>query len=631
MSGGGHEQSSDDLEKQTSTPTPTPTSTSTSTPAPYRIVLSIYKHRHFVNCITFISILYTTITSLYLLKYMFANNDQTTLISVFNQDPILHLHPYNPASYTPNEAARSSYKFSPELGVSSLKSNSPNYHFLWSDWVNLTDLYNHEQLNTPFRWFQLTSRFYERPMGHGTPYEIKRTGQTYLERYAPSPDKIILLDGKDQTKTETHVIRQTKDYRRINTSLAVYAAHKATQQKNLLPPLNINLTNSVPAAHRLLIPSDKNTDYFDVDFKKQTKDDDSLEQIYHSEAIIDTLKCRKYPKFFWEPSIANDAGGLHYDWRFFSNSRNRTEIAASLHHMTRTWSDFARREGVMWWMSHGALIGWNWNGLSLPWDTDIDIQMPIAELDRVARRYNNTLIVQDPSEGNGRYLLLVSPYYIQRVKGNGLNNIDARFIDINTGMFIDITALARTSRNQNIETVNCKAPHHYSPSDIFPLHLTAFEGTSVYIPHNVYNVLIDEYHDYESPLFKSYIFYEHLGLWIRGFVCGNITEPDKFFVGSGNDAKEDGKENDQNLTLTRYGACNNDEIWSMYNRTHEATQTRAREIMFYETHVNSTDEITSSFVEQYSDELISFAAVLKPLWPTPEYTQVEMDELIQTV
>ena len=148
--------------------------------------------------------------------------------------------------------------------------------------------------------------------------------------------------------------------------------------------------------------------------------------------------------------------GWHYDWRFFNGALNyekpdwnqqelthRTNII--LDRLLRNWSKFAMEKGIITWIMHGPLLSWYWNGLLFPYDNDIDIQMPIDELVNLAKNYNQTLIVENPSEGYGKYLIEVNTYFHNRGISAEQNHIDARFHDVDSGIYIDITALSSSN------------------------------------------------------------------------------------------------------------------------------------------------------------------------------------------
>ncbi len=146
--------------------------------------------------------------------------------------------------------------------------------------------------------------------------------------------------------------------------------------------------------------------------------------------------------------------GAHYDWRFFDGFVSESKANAYddtnekrkliLHRMVHTWLQFTFRTGIFSVIAHGSLLSWWWDGLVFEWDDDIDVQMPIMELDRFCAAYNGSMIVEDVSQGFSKYYVDCSTSITHRAHANGLNNIDARFIDVDSGMYIDITGLAIT-------------------------------------------------------------------------------------------------------------------------------------------------------------------------------------------
>ena len=155
-------------------------------------------------------------------------------------------------------------------------------------------------------------------------------------------------------------------------------------------------------------------------------------------------------KFFYEAGAVKQYKGMgfHRDKRFFNGDtliNDKQEYQARLNSMIRTFQKFTKANGIISWLSHGTLYGYLYNGMAFPWDNDFDLQMPVKHLHWLSQYFNQSLILEDPREGNGRYFLDVSDSLTVRVNGNGKNNIDARFIDVDTGLYIDITGLASTS------------------------------------------------------------------------------------------------------------------------------------------------------------------------------------------
>lgn len=160
------------------------------------------------------------------------------------------------------------------------------------------------------------------------------------------------------------------------------------------------------------------------------------------------------PKYFQESSDIQDYQGIgyHRDGRFFNGDSflfDKQEYANRLNSMIRTFQKFTLSNGIISWLSHGTLYGYMYNGEAFPWDEDFDLQLPIKHLNYLAQYFNQTIVLQDPREGNGRYLIDVTSSITVRTNGNGKTNIDARFIDLDSGLYIDLTGLSVTSAFAN--------------------------------------------------------------------------------------------------------------------------------------------------------------------------------------
>ena len=281
------------------------------------------------------------------------------------------------------------------------------------------------------------------------------------------------------------------------------------------------------------------------------KDKRYYESLKYSQWLVENNKVNKYLR---EANLHEGVNGEHYDWRFYSGDRDGSyEELLVLHRLIRNWLSFSRKAGVKSWLAHGSLLSWYWNGMSFPWESDIDIQVPIQDLHMLARQYNQSVIVEDVSEGFGRYFLDVTSSITLREKGNGLNNIDARFIDLDTGFFIDITGLSISNMetpsryllkapeelivnkfpeafieeseettkeyknlNQHLRLYNCRNGHFISYDDLFPLIRASVEGEVGYIPSSYSKILTSEYP--RGMLRKNYaqhVFLPKLRMWVK--------------------------------------------------------------------------------------------------------------------
>ena len=104
----------------------------------------------------------------------------------------------------------------------------------------------------------------------------------------------------------------------------------------------------------------------------------------------------------------------------------------------------------------------------------------------------------DESEGTTvdkrTYLLDINPHWSQLERGKGLNVIDARWIDTQTGMFVDITVLMEREPKKMPGVWSCKNRHYYDPwKQLYPLRETVFEGVRALVPFAVEEVLVAEY------------------------------------------------------------------------------------------------------------------------------------------
>lgn len=220
------------------------------------------------------------------------------------------------------------------------------------------------------------------------------------------------------------------------------------------------------------------------------------------------LSVKKSNKFF------NEAGGGHYDIRFYRQLVEPTICQEILLKALGAFSEVCVNTDVKPILMHGALIGWKWNKKLLPWDDDIDLCVTYDDLLRLeaALQANEVIYNED------KYLLEINPNHINRNSLNHNNNdwtepnkIDARFIDRQTGLFLDITALYPIGGGR----LATKCPHVYQATNIFPLQQSILDGMKVYLPANVSEVLTQEYgvEVLIKKTFGEYFFNEENDRW----------------------------------------------------------------------------------------------------------------------
>lgn len=272
-------------------------------------------------------------------------------------------------------------------------------------------------------------------------------------------------------------------------------------------------------------------------------------------ALETSLQEQDPTKYFNEAYIvrreANFALGSHYDWRFINGIVNGTpKQSISINGLLKAFLRLTNQYNLNTWIAHGSLLSWYWNGLQFPWDADVDVQMPILDLHCLSQLFNQTVVVDfgiDLSKEMrfGRYFLDSSTFISHRSRGNGRNNIDARFIDLDTGLYIDITGLAISDmptpgrynflltktkyasrkndqsinpveKNNYLQIYNCRNAHFAKLQEISPLRLNLVQGELGYIPFDFETMLHVEYRakGTSSTLFADHVFLPKLRLWV---------------------------------------------------------------------------------------------------------------------
>lgn len=558
----------------------------------------------------------------------------------FNKDS-LSFKSSSSGDIDPNQIYESG--FDPQAARLAMINNPDNEQvFEWKDWMDLTEvqkladaanktnsIWGGWSNNDPFKNIEMP------PKHAGSEEQQTIAGHYYLLARAPAPVKVILLgenrivqtyspdemerrkQEKENLGAQDEMAGNMKDPEESMNEEEKKEKEKEDQENKekrdkesdrdaLFPELT-----SPDIADKIEVHTPLDSFIFNTSKIIDITPEMTKEQRDHAKRVKLALEhVKNSDKHFREVPLKNDRAGhgVHYDWRFFNMLRHGKDHEAFMHHLIRAWADFTNQENVLSLISHGSLIGWYWNGMAMPWDADNDVQMPIMELDRFARKFNQTLVVQDPKDGNGRYFVDVSPWYVERGRGNGRNVIDARFIDIRSGIYLDITGLAVTG--SETDRVNCKNYHFYPITDVSPARRTIYEGVNVYVPNNYESVLLSEYKSARKSSYGSWMFSYDLRLWVQKDMCEKYKVRDKKFDKETND-------------LTFYGACESDEIWKEYNNTKEVTAAHFREKDLYSDleHLQAIETDTTKKVDQEEKKKLNnrFKEILAPYYSKLRY------------
>ncbi|QIW98360.1 hypothetical protein AMS68_003878 [Peltaster fructicola] len=198
-------------------------------------------------------------------------------------------------------------------------------------------------------------------------------------------------------------------------------------------------------------------------------------------------------KYFHEAAF-----DIHYDGRFTDGRLPYEHHRSSLILLAQTCLTTLNEIGVETWIMHGSLVGWYWNRRILPWDSDIDLQISERSIEHLAQYYNMSthhFRIGDSSLRRN-YLLEINPNFRNSSITDRENMIDARWIDTDTGLFLDLTTLRHNTSAAAEGTdgaMACKDGHHYRYDDIYPLRETTFEGVPAKVPFAYTDVITEEY------------------------------------------------------------------------------------------------------------------------------------------
>jgi hypothetical protein len=106
----------------------------------------------------------------------------------------------------------------------------------------------------------------------------------------------------------------------------------------------------------------------------------------------------------------------------------------------------------------------------MPWDYDADVQVTEADMYFLAAYHNMTIYYYKYGDmEKGRFFQLeVNPYFVHREQDDKSNVIDARWIDMQNGLYIDITAARYALDHPEGEGVLYdKFGHEYRVSESF--------------------------------------------------------------------------------------------------------------------------------------------------------------------
>lgn len=493
--------------------------------------------------------------------------------------------------------------------------------FDWSDWTNLGNAdiimraYNamhHNEDTFKKMWEAIRSDDFTRAFQNPQLSQLKHS-DAWLAAFQDPPERIAMMTKKGYYEIPVARKRRLGEQALWDKYYGVGHSKHTPLSLSTLKPLKlaedldaVNSKYNKPVDWNLEVPDevhvpdeDMHWDLVEEIHKLQAKQDPTPQEVKHLK-VLQQCKAAGGEAFFYFPInyMENDVsrGGDHTNFPFFQSVVDQNRRWYAIHHMMRSYAKFMRRTGYQYWVFSGNAISWYFNGNNMPWDDDIDVRMSAKEMDRMAITHNATLIIEDPQDGDGIYYFSISPWYGKETRLG--NHIDARFIDIRSGLYIDITCLYEAIMKTKEEILQQNHLFDYwgvepdQREDYLSKHTvltdknnnwlweehfrdqfrTLFEGTMVHMPYHYAEVLKYSYGEdvLRNNIFNGYRYFPELGMWLSDEICDFDEEQKILDRGQAFDSK--GK-------LTLSGACDSEVLLNRWRRIRPSVSLHRAELV----------------------------------------------------
>lgn len=417
-------------------------------------------------------------------------------------------------------------------------------------------------------------------------FRLSIRGKSYLYTAAPLPNKLIFLAGELAFVTKTGKRLGLDE----NTMIDEYVQRKLkehgslTQQQIIKAPINPvhEITGISQTLNRELINFEAGK-IFGVDLDVGSFNVQSTKEKAQLANAARHHDDRHFRNVQIKTKDGKWASEEDYDWRFFNKKLNNLNKRKALHGVVENYLQLCTNLGINTWLAGESLTSWQYNGLIGPWEDTIKFELPAADLARVANSFNYSLIVADPRNGTGSYLVDISPWYLERARyndgGAAPDVADGRIIDTKTGIYIELSGVIQAPRvpAELIQRTKDDALSQYVVTgrgnfwylpELLPLNRTLYEGKISNVPQTIPS----EYRSHPD----NYVFRDHLRLFVDEKKCSYVPEEEK-----------------EKFDQTYIGCCHDNAIWKEYNSTKFAT------LKFMEVNgkpLNVIDEVDIDFV-----------------------------------
>lgn len=163
----------------------------------------------------------------------------------------------------------------------------------------------------------------------------------------------------------------------------------------------------------------------------------------------------------YSPTRRHHDAKFAYDSRYMKQLLNKTAHRDAARTLIQSYLITCRELQVQTWLMNGSLLGWWWgkkvvkkkfgNSLlhpadifqMLPWDYFSNVQITEADLHFLAAYHNASVHFhrRKAMPKGKRFLLEISPDFTNRAQTGATDVIDARWTDLGSGLYLNITAV----------------------------------------------------------------------------------------------------------------------------------------------------------------------------------------------
>lgn len=410
-------------------------------------------------------------------------------------------------------------------------------------------------------------------------------GKSYLYTAAPIPKKIVFLAGELAFVTKVNKKAGLLESKMIDDYVRrKHEAHPNLRLEQIIKS-PINPVHEINEITKIL-----KRDLINFDTEKSLEvnvDSNSFRSPGAKQKSDEANSARHFDDRHFRNVLVKSRDGKwvseeYYDWRFFNKKLNNLNKRKALHAVVENYLQLCTNIGISTWLSSESLVSAQYNGLIGPWEDTVKFELPATDLKRLANSFNYTLIVSDPRNDTGSYLVDISPWYLERARHNdggaAPDVADGKIIDTKTGVYIELNGviqapeipenlLAKTDDKDLSKYVTTGKGNFWYLPDLLPLKKTLYEGKLANIPKVIPK-------EFSTPP-SGYVFREHLRLFANETKCSYVPEEEK-----------------DKFDLSYIGCCHDNLIWKEYNSTKFATL-RFMEVNGYP--MNVLDEVDINF------------------------------------